>query len=151
MLQARKTSIWRSRYEVSADGRPLTTWDGRVWKSGGDFQLAGQQYRVRGNVLGGTYRLVDSAGATLATARRVGRKRWTVETDRATYAFRRKSMWSSEQELLAGESRVGSVRRTSAWRGDAVADLPGLPVPVQVFVLGVVISMWEAQQVAASG
>lgn len=151
MLQATKTSIWRSRYEVSADGRPLTTWDGRVWKSGGDFELAGQRYQVRANLLGSTYTMVDGAGATLASARRVGRKQWTVETGRATYTFRRKSMWSREQELLTGGTRVGSVRRTSAWRSDAVADLPGMPLPVQLFVLGVVISMWEAQRAAASG
>jgi hypothetical protein len=36
------------------------------------------------------------------------------------------------------------------WRGDAVADLPGLPPPVQVFVLAVVLSMWDAQAAAAS-
>jgi len=45
---------------------------------------------------------------------------------------------------------VGSVRRTSFWRGDVAADLPGLPLPVQIFVVGVVITMWE-QQAAASG
>jgi hypothetical protein len=151
MLQATKTSIWRRHYNVSADGRPLTSWDGKVWKSGGDFELAGRPYQVRGSLLGGTYTMVDGAGATLATARRVGRKHWTVQTDRMTYTFRRKSVWSTEQELLSGENRVGSVRRTSIWRGDAVADLSGLPLPVQVFVLGVVISMWDAQQAAAAG
>ncbi len=42
------------------------------------------------------------------------------------------------------------MRRTSAWRGDVAADLPGLPLPVQVFVLGVVITMWDAQAAAAA-
>jgi hypothetical protein len=45
---------------------------------------------------------------------------------------------------------VGSVRRTSFWRREIVADLPGLPLPVQIFVLGVVITMWDAQAAAAS-
>jgi hypothetical protein len=151
MLTATKASMWRSRYDVSVDGRPLATWDGKVWKSGGAIELAGERYEVQGNFLGTTYKMIDATGATLATATRVGRKQWSVDTGRATYSFRRKSMWSSEQELLTGGTRVGSIRRTSTWRSDTVADLPGLPLPVQLFVLGVVISMWEAQQAAASG
>jgi hypothetical protein len=39
---------------------------------------------------------------------------------------------------------VGSVKRKSIWRGDAVADLPGLPPSVEVFVLAVVLTKWES-------
>ena len=150
MLTATKTSFWRGRYDISVDGRPVTVWDGRMWKSGGDFDLDGQRYEVRANFIGSTYTMVDAAGATLASARRVGRKHWTVETARGTLTFRRKSMWSSEQQLLVDDHPIGSIRRTSAWRNDAAADLPGLPLPVQVFVIGVVLSMWESQQAAAA-
>ncbi|GAA4413255.1 hypothetical protein GCM10023168_35970 [Fodinibacter luteus] len=40
--------------------------------------------------------------------------------------------------------RVGSVKRTSVLRGDAEADLPGLPMPVQLFALVLVLTMWDA-------
>ncbi len=150
MLTAKRTSAWRSRYRVSAGDRPVTTWDSRTWKTGGDFELDGRRYQVRGNVWGNRYTMVDDLGATVASADRVGRRRWTVQAGGQAYQFQRKSLWSNEQELHNAAGRIGSVRRTSAWRGDVAADLPGLPLPVQVFVLGVVITMWDAQAAAAA-
>ncbi|GAA2616396.1 hypothetical protein GCM10010399_54140 [Dactylosporangium fulvum] len=150
MLQARKTSVWRSRYEVVADGRPVTTWDGAFWNNGGDFTLDGRRYEVRGNAWGSRFTMVDGSGAQLARAERVGRKRWTVEAGGRVHHFQRASVFGSEQELVTDGRRVGSVRCTSVWRGDVTADLPGLPLPVQIFVLGVAVAMWNAQA-AASG
>ena len=46
-----------------------------------------------------------------------------------------------EQALLSDGRQVGSVKRTSMWRDDASRILPGLPVPVQLFVLAVVLTM----------
>jgi len=106
--------------------------------------------RRRGNAWGTRYSMVDAAGTEVASAERVGRKRWTVEAAGQTYHFQRASMWGNEQELHAGGVRVGSVKRTSVWRGDVAADLTELPLPVQIFVLGVVITMWDAQAAAAA-
>jgi hypothetical protein len=150
MLTARKPSFWRRRYEILADGRVVAHWDSTFWKAGGDVELEGRLYQVRGNVWGSRFGMVDATGSPVASADRVGRRRWTVEAAGRTYDFQRASMWSYEQELRAGGVRVGSVNRTSVWRSDVVADLPGLPLPVQVFVLGVVITMWEAQASAGT-
>ncbi|MGX6601395.1 hypothetical protein ACWKSP_04525 [Micromonosporaceae bacterium Da 78-11] len=150
MLVAKRISAWRTRYRVFVDGRPVTTWDGRMWRSGGDFELDGHRYRVTGNAWGNRYRMSDDAGAPVAEADRVGRKRWTVEALGQTYRFERPSIWRSDQELHNAAGRAGVIRRTSMWRGDAEADLPGLPPPVQVFVLGVVLTMWDAQNAAAA-
>ncbi|MDG4786908.1 hypothetical protein O7626_13365 [Micromonospora sp. WMMD1102] len=150
MLKARRVSVWRSRYEIRVRGRFVTTWDSAFWRSGGDFELDGQRYQVRGNAWGSRFTLLDAAGRAVASADRVGRKRWTVEAGDQTYHFQRASLFGSEQELHAAGRRVGSVRRTSLWRGDVAADLPGLPLAVQVFVLGVVITMWHEQAAAAS-
>ncbi|MBF9129621.1 hypothetical protein I0C86_11695 [Plantactinospora sp. S1510] len=145
MLEARKASVWQSRYEISVDGRTVTTWDSTFWKAGGSFELDGQHYQVRGNAWGSRYTLLDAADTTVASADRVGRKRWAVEAGGQTYHFQRASLWSNEQELQIGGRRVGSAKRTSFWRGDVVADLPGLPLPVQIFAVGVVITTWEQQ------
>jgi hypothetical protein len=150
MLVARKAGVWRSRYEVIVDGRTVAVWDSTLWKSGGDFQLDGRPYRVRGNAWGTRFGMADADGVPVASADRVGRKRWTVDAAGRTYTFQRASMWSNEQELHVGGARVGSVKRTSSWRGDIAADLPGLPLSVQIFVLGVVITMWEAQAAATT-
>ena len=52
MLEARRVGLWRNRYEIIADGQPLAMWDGRVWRSGGTFDLAGRRYDVKSNVWG---------------------------------------------------------------------------------------------------
>lgn len=150
MLEAKKASFWRSSYDIVADGRAVATWNSSTWKSGGRFELDGRPYQVRGNVWGNRFELVDATGIQVASADRVGRRSWTVEAAGQTYHFRRATFWGSEQELHNGGDRVGSVRRTSPWTGSLAADLPGLPVPVQIFVLGVVITMWNDQGAAAA-
>jgi hypothetical protein len=150
MMEARKASIWRNRYDIVADGRRLATWDGSSWKSGGTVELDGRRYEVRANMWGSKYGMVDENGTRVASADRVGRKNWTVEADGRTYEFRRASPWRQEEELHSEGRRVGSVRRKSIWRGDAVADLPGLPLSVEVFVLAVVLTKWDSDAAAAA-
>jgi hypothetical protein len=149
-VEAKKVSAWRNRYRVSEHGRVITTWDSAIWKSGGSFDLDQNHFSVRGNAWGTRYTLLDADGAVAATATGVGRKRWSVEAAGRTYDFQRTSMWTGEQELRVGGTRAGSVKKSGVWRHDIVADLPGLPLHVQVFVLGVIISMWEAQAAAAA-
>ncbi len=67
-----------------------------------------------------------------------------------TYEFRRTSLWGNEQELLSAGQRVGYVKKTSVWRSGAVAELPGMPVPAQVFAFAVGLTMW-ARAASASG
>ena len=150
MLEAKKLGFWRNRFEINLDGRPVAQWEGSTWRTGGTFELEGQRFEVRGNLWGSTYGMATADGQRVATADRVGRKRWTVDAAGRTYHFRRPSVWRHDQELLLGDQPVGSIKRTSIWRSDAVADLPGLPLPVQLFVLAVVLSMWERQDAAAT-
>jgi len=37
MLTAERMSMWRGRYQVKADGRPVAVWDPSWWRTGGDF------------------------------------------------------------------------------------------------------------------
>lgn len=149
MLQAKKVSIWKGRYEISTGELLLATWDPSWWRAGGTLDLDGQRYQVRSNLWGTQYRMTTEDGTVVASADRVGRKRWTVEADHRQYEFQRASIWRHEEELRSEGHPVGSIKRTSIWRSDATADLPGLPLPVQVFVLAVVLTKWD--QAAASG
>lgn len=151
MIEARRASRWRDRYELIADGESLGMWDGRVWRSGGSLNLAGQRYDVKPNTWGSRFEMVDAAGTTIAAADRVGRKHWTVQSGGRTYRFQRASWWRSEEQLMVDDQPAGSIRRVSVWRSDAVADLPGLPVPLQVFVLVVVLTKWNEQAAASAG
>ncbi|MCY1141808.1 hypothetical protein OWR29_27750 [Actinoplanes sp. Pm04-4] len=149
-MEARKLSVWKSKYLVTDRGREIATWDSKVWKSGGDLTLDGRRYEVRAKSWGSRYAMKDDAGAIVASADRVGRKRWTVTADGQTYQFRRRSFWASEEELVLGDTRVGSVRKASFWGGTVEVDLPTLTPALQLFVLGVVISKWEAESAAAA-
>ena len=149
MLRATQQSFWGNHYELSVDGRPLTRWNAKTWRSGGTFTLEGRDYEVRSNGWATRYEMVDETGTPLATADRVGRKRWTVQAGGRTYSFERASMWRSEEHLMVDGRPAGTVKREHAFRRDAVADLPGLPLPVQVFVFMVVLTGWD-QTVAAA-
>lgn len=151
MLLAKRTSIWRARYEVSQDGHRVAHWDGSLWRSGGDLEVAGMVFHVRGNAWGSRFSMLDKAGGVVAAADRVGRKRWTVTAGGTTYQFQRASAWGQAQDLYADGRRVGTVRKVSFWGSDVAVDLPGVPLPVQIFVLGVIVTMWQAQAAAASG
>ena len=149
-MEAQKTSTWKSSYVVTDGGREITTWDSSFWTSGGEFALDGRRFQVRSNAWGNRYTMTDETGTVLASADRVGRKRWTVDAGGQTYQFRRKSFWHSEEELLLGDNAVGSVRKTNFWRSVIAVELPTLPRPLQIFVLGVVISKWDAESAAAA-
>jgi hypothetical protein len=151
MIEAHRTSVWKNSYDLVADGRRLATWKGSLWSTGGEFELGGRRYEVRANLWGSRYGMADQDGARIASADRVGRKDWTVEAGGRTYEFRRASAWRQEEELRCEGRAVGSVRRTSSWRGDAVADLPGVPLPVEVFALAVVLTMWDTSAAAVAG
>jgi hypothetical protein len=150
VLEARRKGFWKGDYELSVDGRPLTRWDAKTWRSGGSFTLDGRHYEVRANGWGTRYEMTDQTGMPVAVATRVGRKRWTVEAEGRTYSFERASFWRSEERLVENGRPVGTVKRVSPFRGDAVADLPGLPIPVQVFAFTVVLSAWDAAAAAAA-
>ena len=150
MLQAVKPSVWRSRYDISSDGRPVTTWQPSTWRQGGEFILDGQQFVVRANMWGTKFTMSTAGGAELAAAEGVGRKQWTVSADRQTFTFQRASIWRSEEELIVRGRKAGYVKRVGMWRGDTIADLPVMSLPAQVFVLCLLISRWDAAQAAAS-
>lgn len=150
MLEATKAGVWKSRYDITMDGRPITTWDPSVWKTGGTFVLDRRSFDVRANLWGSRYSLVRDDGRLIASADGVGRKRWTVEADGRTYEFQRASLRRREEELRVGSRRAGLINRPSMWRSDTVADLPGLPLPVQIFALAVVITKWDSAAAAGS-
>lgn len=150
MLTAEKMGMWRGRYQIAADGRPIAVWDSSWWRNGGDFDIDGHRFQVRSNTWGTKYHLLDEANNEIAQVERAGRKHWTVQTAGRTYEFRRASMFGHHQELLADGVKKGSLRRTSAWSGTVEADLPGMPLPIQIFVVGVQIAIWRAREAAAA-
>ncbi len=150
MLEAKKTGVFKSHYEIVSDGRPITTWEKSTWRTGGAFSLDGHRYEVRSNAWGTRYSLIRD-DATMATAERVGRKRWSIDAGGHVHEFKRASMWKSEESLVERGRTVGYIKRPSMWRSNAVADLPGLPVPVQIFALTVTLAKWDTAAASSGG
>ncbi len=148
MIKARRRSAWRNDYEITADGRPLAVFNGSLWRGGGALVVGGEHYEVRSSTWATSYSLVGDGGAVIASAQRIGRKDWSIDADGVTHAFRRSSAWSLEQEHLVQGMPVGTIRRTSMWRGDAVADLPLLPRLVALFAVTVVLTTWDVAAAA---
>lgn len=149
MLEAKRSGVFKSRWEISSDGRPLAVWEPAVWRNGGTVQCAGMRYEVRVNFWGNRYTLVREGGAVVATADRVGRKRWTVQADGKTYEFERGSVFGEKEWLVTDGAKTGWIKRTSMWRYHLAAELPGLPPLTQAFAIIVVAHKWE--QAAATG
>lgn len=150
MLRAERDGVFARGYRISAEGREITRFDPGWWRAGGTFALHGHEYTVRANMWGSTYGMTDERGAAVATAEKVGRKEWTVGAGGTVYRFRRVSFWRSDQALMDGDREVGRITRDGVWKAGAIAELPGLGLPLQVFVIAVVLTMWQQQAAAAA-
>ena len=150
VIEARKVKLWDRRYDVLEDGRPVAIWERSLWSTGGTIRLEGRNLHVRTNLLGCESSMSEAAGPPIAVARSVGRKNWTIESDGATYHFRRSPPWRQAERLHHGGLAVGWIRRTRPWRGEARAELPGLPRTVQVFAVALVLSRWESESAASA-
>lgn len=142
VLRASRAGLLSTRYEVVDDeGRPVCTWKPSAFFGGGAFVLHSRSYDVaRGGWTGHRYRLL-LAGELVALADGVGRAAWTLDTGGVTHAFERPSLLRQDHVLLAPDgSPAGRVRRRWA---ETTADLPDLPLAVQVFVLVSLLAVWD--------
>jgi hypothetical protein len=143
VLRASRVGLLSNRYEISDGDTLLCTWKPSAFFGGGAFVLNGCDFEVtRGGWTGRRYRLLDDMHEVVALADGVGRFAWTLETGGVTHDFERTSFFREEHVLLADGEPRGWVRRTSAWFGEAEADLALLALPVQVFVLVSLLSVW---------
>lgn len=144
MLEARRISVWGSRYDLVADGERVATWEQSGWQPGGALELDGRRYVLWADPTSKTCALVASGGLRIASADSVGRRDWTIQAAGTTYRFRRVAPWRRKETMVVDGRRVGSLRRRGPWRSHAVADLPGVPLDVEAFALAVVLMQWDA-------
>jgi hypothetical protein len=144
VLRASRAGLLSNRYHITRDDEALCTWKPSAFIGGGSFELGGHTYDVaRGGWTGRRYRLRDETGSLVALADGVGRSAWTLETGGQVHEFERPSPWRRDQVLVRDGEPVGIVRRTSAWFGEAEAELPGLPLEIQIFVLVSLLAVWD--------
>jgi hypothetical protein len=150
MLEIKRISTWKRGYTVSSRGRSLAGWKPTGWGMAGALTMDRREHQIKSNAWGTKFTLLDSGGQVIATATGVGRKRWSVQTPTQVYDFQRASFWRSEVSLLRNGRPVGHIKRTSTWRGDAVAELPDMPPLVAVFAAIVTVTSWDNAAAAAA-
>jgi hypothetical protein len=145
VILARRLRRWDGRYDLLDGSRRVATWEGAHWSTGGRFTLDGRSFTVRADLQGDVVTLTEGGGRRVATAHGIGRRHWAIEAAGTTYQFSRGAPWHREERLYdEARRRLGSVRRTNLWRGDATADLPGLPPEIEVFAIAVALTRWQA-------
>jgi hypothetical protein len=144
MIQARRVSVWHGRYDITMDGQPVAMWQKSDSRTGGTLEWESRRYLMLASLMGGTASLTAAGGPLIATAHDVGRARWTIHADGTTYAFRRGAPWRQEEKLLVQGRHVGSIKRTNIVRGNTAADLPEIPLVVELFALTLVLTVWDA-------
>ena len=142
--------MWSRDYALGVDGAPLTTLQCSAWSNRSGFSLEGRWWSIRANVWGSRYELSCEPGGLVGLAEGLNRKRWSITGYGQRYDFQRASVWRSEQWLMSAGRPVGSIRRLGTWRSDVVAELPGVPVPLQVFAVGVLLAVWRSRAAGAA-
>ncbi|GHJ01983.1 hypothetical protein TPA0906_38480 [Streptomyces olivaceus] len=139
MLHAKRSNPPSQKYELTEDGRALTTFSLGRGRTGTRFTLHGVDHLVRSHRFSGVYELLDADGTVVATTDRV-RRSWSMTCSGRVVTFRRTAAADREYTMLGGDGEpVGTIRRTGHIRSEATADLPGLEPALQVFVLVVVL------------
>ncbi|MFG2226209.1 hypothetical protein [Streptomyces sp. NPDC048644] len=139
MLHAKRIHLPAQEYELTEDGRALTTFSLRTGHIGARFTLRGVDYVVRTHRFSGVHELLDSDGTAVATTDRV-RRSWNMTCSGQVIPFRQTTAADREHTMIGDDGEpAGTIRRTGHVRSEATADLPGLELVLQVFALVVVL------------
>ncbi|EFK99910.1 MULTISPECIES: hypothetical protein [Streptomyces] len=149
MLEIKPESTFGRGYEVLVNGMSVGTWSSRVWRSGGQIDMAGETFEFRSGSWGRSFEML-TGGTVRAEAHRSG-GHWLVTGEGGPYELKRPSFLRGKRQLVA-DGRVLGEFRSSGIRGGLTADLGDVPLPVQVFVGVVVLTLQRRQRttVAAS-
>lgn len=152
-----RAGLFTVRYEVSADGRPVTGWTARTWQQHRDLVIDGHPYALRsegiarfaleGEIRAHIRRTVDHPDGPLSTPH------WHVEAGGPAYRLTGSGVGRRFALLTTADAvnEAGRVWRTGSLRPSYAAQLPhALELPVQVFVLWSAMAIWRAS-VAAAG
>lgn len=139
--------MFKRSYEIAQDGRPVTELAG-IRRESCEFVLGGVPYSV---VRDGRKRFTLSGpDGRMADAVRDTSRRWAVTTAEGGLELVKPSFWRSGWEVRRGGA-AGAIEHEGVFTRSFTAEVPaGVSLPVQVFVLYVVLMILERQQQAAA-
>lgn len=152
MLTVQPHGVLRNGFDLFDESdREVGAFAGSAWRETGQIRVGGQVWefrkeRSRRFVLAGPQGVLAAAERTS-----VWNGRWQLTTGGRAYELAKRS-WSRTYELRRDGAVVGEVAARGVFSGKAAAALPTeLPLPVQVFVVAIVMALWRRQQAAAAG
>lgn len=151
MVDVVPQGFFRNGFDLVDAGRVVSTLRGSVWGEGGEIVAGGERFGFRRE---GRRRFrLDGGAGTVAVAERrsLWSGQWTVLLGVQEYGLVKAGWFARAYRLVDGDREVGRVDRAGTFRRGAVAELPGLPAPVQAFVVAVVLALWKRHDDAASG
>jgi hypothetical protein len=124
---------------------------GSAWREHGDIVVGRERLGFRRH--GGRRFTLESPSGVLATAVKPSRwsGRWEITLGDRTYELAKRSLMSRTVEVRGRGQVLGEVRPKGVFGGNAAVELPAeLPVPVQVFVIAVVLTLWRRDETAGA-
>lgn len=149
MLRAARTGVFKHRYDISEDDRPVTHLAG-FRREGCEFTVDGETLRVvreRGKRF-----VLNGPNGRVATAERETGRRWAITTPSGRLELVRPSMWRSAWELHQGGRSLGRIERDKGiFTRTSHAELPAdVPLPVRLFAFYLVLILWERANATAA-
>ena len=151
-LEPRRWYSWD--YTVKSGDRTVAVLELSSWRERAEIVIGDVTHRVfREGAMGGDF-IIEAGGRELARATKPSAFRNTmiVHYSGKDYTLRKPSVWRRAFVLMDGERQIGSISPDRAWTRLATAELPpDWPVPIQAFVIWLVILLWkrDAQHAAA--
>jgi hypothetical protein len=152
VLTVRQYGVVRPGFEVLDEaGRLVAAFSGSARTEHGDIAIGDGRWHVRRMTRG--HFVLESPSGVLAHADRTSAwsGRWELHAAGRTYDLVRRSWHSRVHELREAGRPVGTVEPRGPFSRHATATLPStLPLPEQVFVIAVVLTIWRRDQQAAA-
>ena len=152
MFTVQPLGAFKSGFDlVDEAGGVVGTFRGSAWREHGEITVGQERMSFRRH--GGRRFTLEGASGVLATAAKpsIWSGRWEITAGDRTYELAKRS-WMSRAIQLRGRGQVlGEVQPKSAFSAKAAVELPAeLPLPVQVFVIAVVLTLWRRDESAAA-
>lgn len=148
MLQIVPESWLTWNFDVLEDDRRIASIKTTLLPESGSFSIDGSSFRAyREGMISGKF-LLDGESGTIACAEKPSAflNSFNVEYSDKRYTLKKESLIGRSFVLLQGGLEVGSIRPERFLSRKAALSLPAdLPMPVQVFMMWLVIILWRRE------
>ncbi|NKB31490.1 MAG: hypothetical protein GKR91_00110 [Pseudomonadales bacterium] len=152
-MEAIPRSIFSRDFEILENSKKIADIDMSAWRERAEVLIDNTTYNIKKEgFLNPTFSLVHN-GKTLVTASRemMLRRQFVIDIAGARYYLKNKN-WLARAMILTNDiSRVGLIKPRNFFGRGAKVDLPGeIELPVQVFIVWLVLLLWKRDSNAAA-